>query len=297
MAHDVYLTTAEAADYLRLKERKLYELVAEGAIPCTKVTGKWLFPRVALDQWLASGLVLPPGVAPAAAPPVIAGSHDLLLEWAARESGCGLALLNEGSERGLERLAAGEAQIASIHLHGGATADRSANAAAVEAIPGLYDAVVIAFARREQGLIFPFVNPLGLQSLPDAVAKGARFAVRQKGAGAQRLLEVLLSDLGADVGRLSTAGPPAPTGTELGHVVRSGRADCGIAPRAVADIHGLAFIPLMWEAFDLVMHRRTYFEPGPQRLFERMRTAEFQDRAREFGGYAVDGAGAVVLNR
>lgn len=79
--------------------------------------------------------------------------------------------------------------------------------------------------------------------------------------------------------------------------MRSGRADCGIAPRAVADIHGLAFIPLMWEAFDLVMHRRTYFEPGPQRLFERMRTAEFQDRAREFGGYAVDGAGAVVLNR
>ena len=34
------LTTAEAADYLRLKERKLYELVAEGAIPCTKVTGR-----------------------------------------------------------------------------------------------------------------------------------------------------------------------------------------------------------------------------------------------------------------
>ena len=27
------LTTTEAADYLRLKERKLYELVAEGAIP------------------------------------------------------------------------------------------------------------------------------------------------------------------------------------------------------------------------------------------------------------------------
>jgi excisionase family DNA binding protein len=34
------LTTAEAADYLRLKERKLYELVSEGAIPCSKVTGK-----------------------------------------------------------------------------------------------------------------------------------------------------------------------------------------------------------------------------------------------------------------
>ena len=45
-----FLTTSEAADYLRLGERKLYELVTNGAIPCTKVTGKWLFPRHELDS-------------------------------------------------------------------------------------------------------------------------------------------------------------------------------------------------------------------------------------------------------
>ena len=56
------LTTAEAADYLRLKERKLYELVAEGAIPCTKVTGRWLFPKAELDQWLSSSLARPDGM-------------------------------------------------------------------------------------------------------------------------------------------------------------------------------------------------------------------------------------------
>ena len=44
------LNTAEAADYLRIKERKLYELVSEGAVPCSKVTGKWLFPRHELDR-------------------------------------------------------------------------------------------------------------------------------------------------------------------------------------------------------------------------------------------------------
>ena len=38
----VFLTTSEAADYLRLGERKLYELVTEGAIPYSKVTGKWI---------------------------------------------------------------------------------------------------------------------------------------------------------------------------------------------------------------------------------------------------------------
>ena len=50
------LTTEEAAAYLRLSERKLYELVANGAVPCTKVTGRWLFPKIALGRWLAAGL-------------------------------------------------------------------------------------------------------------------------------------------------------------------------------------------------------------------------------------------------
>ena len=56
------LTTAEAADYLRLGERKLYELVAENRIPCSKVTGKWLFPRQELDRWVNSGLARPAGM-------------------------------------------------------------------------------------------------------------------------------------------------------------------------------------------------------------------------------------------
>ena len=101
------LTTDEAATYLRLSERKLYELVANGAVPCTKVTGKWLFPKAALDRWLAAGLITP-ALAHAPAPPIVGGSHDPLLEWALRESASGLASLPEGSEAGLQRLARGE---------------------------------------------------------------------------------------------------------------------------------------------------------------------------------------------
>jgi excisionase family DNA binding protein len=59
-----FLTTSEAADYLRLGERKLYELVTNGAIPCSKVTGKWLFPRHELDLWVLSGLARRPACRP-----------------------------------------------------------------------------------------------------------------------------------------------------------------------------------------------------------------------------------------
>src|SRR6185295_18849717 len=146
------LTTDEAATYLRLSERKLYELVANGAVPCSKITGRWLFPKAALDRWVSAGLSAT-AVLAQPAPPIVGGSHDPLLEWALRESGSGLASLPEGSESGLRRLARGEVMAAAIHLHRAEGDDLVANLDAVADAPGLHDVVVIAYARREQGLV------------------------------------------------------------------------------------------------------------------------------------------------
>ena len=40
-----FLTTKEVAALLRIKERTVYDLVKEGSIPASRVTGKLLFPR------------------------------------------------------------------------------------------------------------------------------------------------------------------------------------------------------------------------------------------------------------
>src|ERR1700760_394946 len=195
-----FLTTSEAADYLRLGERKLYELVTEGAIPCSKVTGKWLFPRHELDLWVLSGLACPEGMIAADAPPIVGGSQDDLLEWSLRESGSGLASLNEGSTRGVERLLRGEVIAAAVHFHGpelSGNAAEGANIAALRGIAGLHDAVLIGVARREQGLLLAPGNPKNLKTLADVLTSGALMATRQPGAGAQLLLEALLTRLGA----------------------------------------------------------------------------------------------------
>ena len=189
------LTTDEAATYLRLSERKLYELVASGAVPCSKVTGRWLFPKAALDRWVTAGLVTPIALAQPA-PPIVGGSHDPLLEWALRASGSGLASLPEGSEAGLRRLARGEVLAAAIHLHRADGDDETANADAVAHAPGLHDAVVIAFARREQGLLVAPGNPLALTDISSVAERRARIALRPLGAGAQLLLLALLARAG-----------------------------------------------------------------------------------------------------
>jgi excisionase family DNA binding protein len=286
------LTTDEAATYLRLSERKLYELVANGAIPCSKVTGRWLFPKAALDRWVSAGLLT---TAPLArpAPPIVGGSHDPLMEWALRESRSGLATLPEGSEAGLRRLAHGDVMAAAIHLHRTDGDDDGANAEAVASAPGLYDVVVIAFARREQGLLVAPGNPLKLTGVKDAAATRARMALRPNGAGAQLLLLALLAQAGLPFEALNVVKPPCPTGPDIAQAVRHSRADCGVATRAVALTAGLDFVPLTWERFDLALRQRDYFMPGPQALFEFLRTAAFRDRAAELKGYDVAETGQV----
>jgi putative molybdopterin biosynthesis protein len=286
-------TTAEAAAYLRLKERKIYEMVAEGTVPCTKVTGRWLFPKAELDHWLASSVSRPAGVTRPEPAPIISGSHDPLLEWALRESGSGLATLAVGSEAGFARFAAGETVAAAIHLHALDDVESDANVIALESRSDLHDAVMIAFCRREQGFLVPAGNPLKLGSINDVIAKRARISTRPKGAGAQLLLLALLDRAKASLDRLAVVTPVAPTGPDIAQAIRAGRADTGIATRGVANAAGLDFVPIVWEPFDLVMRQRDYFQPPLQALLSFLQSDEFAARARELGGYDIQNAGRV----
>lgn len=291
-----FLTTSEAADYLRLGERKLYELVTTGAIPCSKVTGKWLFPRHELDLWVLSGLARPAGMLIAEPPPVVGGSHDELLDWSLRESGSGLGSMSEGSARGLERLQRNEVVAAAVHFHALDASDNLASDASVEtlrAAPDLHDAVLVAFVRREEGLVLPHGNPKRLHCLTDVLAAGARMAMRQQGTGAQMLLEVLLKRAGASMRDLRRIETPALTGPDLAEIVRAGQADCGIATRAAARSAGLDFVPLAWENLDLAMRQRSYFRPSMQALLRFLNERRLRQRAEELTGYDPSPAGLI----
>ncbi|MBZ0147192.1 MAG: substrate-binding domain-containing protein, partial [Pseudorhodoplanes sp.] len=264
-----------------------------GAVPCSKATGRWLFPKQALDRWVMAGLIAGAQFARAAPPPIVGGSHDPLLEWALRESGSGLAYLPEGSEAGLRRLVRGEVMAAAIHLHRIEGDDERANIGAVAATPGLHDAVVIAFARREQGLLVAPGNPKTLTDIASVAKAKARMAQRTDGAGAQLLLLSLLHRAGITRDSLNAISPACVTGAELAQAVRSGRADCGIASRAVARAAGVDFVPLGFEHFDLVMHQRDYFLPALQTLSAFLRQPHFATRAQEMSGYDVGRANQV----
>ena len=102
-----YLTTREVAELLRIKERKVYDLAASGALPCSRVIGKLLFPREQITEWVACHNESNNPTTTTTRPAVFLGSHDPLLEWALRESRCGMATLFDGSNGGLKRFSLG----------------------------------------------------------------------------------------------------------------------------------------------------------------------------------------------
>lgn len=286
------MTTAEVATYLRLGERKIYELVRRREIPCARITGKLLFPRRLIDLWVARHVGAEARVE--APPPVVAGSHDPLLEWALLESGSGLAVLGGGSLEGLRRLADGTAVIAGLHLLDPATG--LYNVPMARAVTGLGDLVLVEWAEREQGLVTAPGNPLGLASLADVAARRARLVQRQEGAGAQALLRHLLAEIGLATQDLALAEGRATGEMEVATRIADGSADCGLAIAAAARRFRLGFVPLRRERFDLALRRRDYFEPPMQALMAFTRTPAFAARAAAQGGYDVGGAGRIVYN-
>lgn len=288
------MNTHEVAEYLRIKERKVYDLVRRKSIPCTRVTGKWLFPKHLIDLWVARDTEFPGPDRAAPAPPVVVGSHDPLLEWCLRESGSDLAMLSGGSLDGVRRLVEGEAVMCGLHVFDADSGEYNVPVVR-QACAGL-GVVLIEWGWRQQGLVLAPGNPLGIKTLSDLRDRKARVQARQHEAGSQLLLVHLLSDAGIKLGDLTMVERPALTETDLGLAVLEGKADAGLAVSQVAHQFRLEFLPLHRERYDLLIRRRDYFEDPFQALLAFASTEAFQARAREMAGYDTGGLGRVIYN-
>jgi len=289
------MNTREVAAYLRIKERKVYDLVAARLIPCTRATGKWLFPKSLIDLWIIRNTEFHAEVETAPAPPqVVAGSHDPLLEWAIRESGCGLALFFDGSLTGLERLVSRQALVSGLHVFEPKTA--SYNVDLIKQTLPSSAVVALEWAWRQQGLIVASGNPLGIAELSDLCSPKVRFIDRQSGAGSHLLLEHLLATHKLSLTDITINLPPARNETEVAQAVFSGKADVGFGIATVARQFQLDFVPLHRERYDLVIGRRDYFEPTFQELLTFSRSSRFAEQAAELQGYDISGLGQIVYN-
>ncbi len=283
-----FLTTREVAGLMRVKERKVYDLVARSDIPVSRATGKLLFPRDELHSWLAraSGMKQ-------AAPATITGSHDPLLEAALRMSGADIATIWNGSSAGLELLQQGRAGAAALHIF--APPD-DWNLSLVRQRCEESDVVLISWAKRWRGLVYDSRQTGGaLCGLSDLTNEGVRIASRQTGSGAQILFDHLLAEAGVNPGQLCFS---TQRHTELDSVLAllEGEAGACFGLQHLASRYRLAFLPLIEERVDLLVRRSFYFEPPFQRLIDYCQSSDFSDVAKTHAGYDISGFGEIRYN-
>jgi putative molybdopterin biosynthesis protein len=298
------LTTKDLAEYLRVNENQIYRLIKEKKLPATRITGKWLFPKDLIDEWISANarksLESENTQASLGSQIVIAGSNDLALEMLTKKAyirypGFTVSLSSVGSLAGLVALRNGTCHIAASHLLDTETGEYN-SPYIKKHFPDL-KVTVLNLAHREQGLVLKRGNPLGIRSLKDLSAKRAAFINRQEGSGTRVLLEYRLKDLGIDPLEIAGYSRTAYTHMDVALEVFKGSADAGIAIRAVAKILGLDFVPLATERFDLIIPTEFYSAKAIRTFCEVLSSDELKSGITRMGGYETHETGKVVFEK
>lgn len=289
-----FLSVRQVADYLQINEKKVYALASEGRIPGTKITGKWLFPRELIDQWLTEsshGGVLTDRL-------VVAGSDDPLLNRViARlaEQTQAHALVSytpTGTKLGLSLLAAGRCDVAAIHW-GPVEESHLRHPALISQFAEHQQWVMVRAFLREQGLIISTKIPEKDRNVKALVAQRFRWALRQEGAGSMRFLDEALSKYKLKISDVKTV-ITARSEREAAAAIAMGEADVAPGCHAAATEAGLAFVSSGWEAFDLVVYRAVFFRTLFQKMLDRFKDIDTQSVGVALDGYEFEDLGKLV---
>ena len=295
------LTTKEVAEFLSIHEKMVYTLVAEKALPATKIAGKWLFPHYLVEQWVENNTInFPAHIRPLASNQrliVLAGSNDILLDKTItlfnRSFKGHLAVFgNIGSLGGVQALRNNLCHIAASHLIQDDEADYNFQFAAQEfaVMP-----VVVNFCRRLQGLLFRKNNPREIVSVADLGRPGMRMVNRSLGTGTRLLLDRELQKVGIRGDAITGYNVEVARHMDVGLEILAGRADVGPGIEAVAGALDLGFLPLRWERFDLLVSREEFFEQAVQSFFGLLQSEPFKEAGRAIPGYDLNQAGKIVF--
>jgi excisionase family DNA binding protein len=294
------LSTREVAQFISVNEKMVYTLVAEKGLPATKITGKWLFPRHLVEQWLEANTINYPepqrDLPPYEGLLIVAGSNDPLLEKT-------LNLFNSlhpehmavfgnlGSLGGLRALRRHRCHMAASHLlQDGDDYNFDFAARELDQSPA-----VVNFCRREQGILVAGGNPLGLRKVADLARPGVRIVNRPNTTGTRLLLDRELEQAGLRGPSIEGYHNEVARHLDVGLEIVGGRADAGPGIRAVAGLLGLDFISLRWERYDLLVTKKRFFDPGVQLFLGLLPDKAFKDLAATLEGYDASLSGKMVF--
>lgn len=296
------MSTKEVAGYLDIHEKQVYGLIKAGRIPCTRVTGKWIFPKKSIDEWIEtntkSGMKQARKKSSQISGAILAsGSNDPVLDMlltATKKSHPDFYIFsaNTGSVNGLKALNEGLTDIALSHLFDAESGQYNIPYLS-RYLPDINPVVVNLFHRELGFLIQPDIASQ-IEGFESLTGKNIRFVNRQVGSGTRLLLDYHLQKMGIAADQIDGYEKEVYTHFEVGLSIIAGEAQVGIASAAIGKLLGLAFKPITSECFDMILDQSTYFQSGVQSFIETLKTEEFRNRVEKIGGYDFQDAGKIL---
>jgi excisionase family DNA binding protein len=299
------MNTKEVAKYLGIHEKQVYALIKSKRIPSTRVTGKWVFPKKLIDEWIESNAKT--GLEQARQKSrriegglLASGSNDPILDMLQtymKKSYPEFYIFsaNTGSTDGLKALNMGYTDIAWSHLFDPKSGEYNIPFLPTH-LPNVKPVVVNLF-RRDLGLLVAPKNPFHIRGFEDLNQKGIRLINRQKGSGTRVLLDYHLKKLQIVPSKINGYEREVYTHFEIGLSILSKEADVGVATIAISKLLGLPFIPITQESFDMILDQTTFFEKGIQAFIEILNSQEFRNRVQRLGSYDFKNSGKVLYSR
>ena len=299
------MNTKEVAKYLSIHEKQVYALIKSKKIPSTRVTGKWVFPKKLIDEWIDSsaktGLEQAKQKSRKIEGALLAsGSNDPILDMLhtfMRKSYPEFYIFsaNMGSTEGLKALNLGYTDMAWSHLYDPKTNEY--NIPFLSTYLPQRKPVVVNLFLRELGFVVAPKNPFNIQGFEDLTQKKVRLINRQKGSGTRILLDHHLKRLRIAPSKVNGYEKEVYTHFEVSLSVLSKEADVGIATIAVSKLFGLPFIPITQESFDMILDQSTFFEKGIQAFIEILNSHEFRNKVERLGSYDFKSSGKILYSR
>jgi len=293
-ADSPHLTARQAAAYLHLNEKKLYELARTREVPAARVGGKWLFPRALLDDWLREqahgGVLTDRLLITGGDDPLLAATVAMLAAQLGAEAW--VAYSPTATAHGLELLARRRANICAVHW-GGVDTSAAQHGMLLRRYPQHPQWTLVRLAHREQGVMLR--HGLQVDAIETLVAFDYRWVMEQAGSGTRHFLHSALSSRGVDANDCTVVAH-AHSARAAAALLARAEADCAPGTRAAAAEFGLGFIALGWEAFDLALPREILFRKLFQQLLQAYGSAQMRALAAHLGGYELSALGQVLAS-
>jgi putative molybdopterin biosynthesis protein len=271
-----HILTLQSADLIEVSE--------------VRKTGKVLekFYRAKGGAFLLQEIVLPKSKKPAI---IFSGSHDLALEEIAEQLSKHVTMLSlpVGSLDGLVNLRQGLCQISGAHI---LDASGEYNTPTVRHLFPDRNVELVTLAHRTQGLILAAGNPKKIKKISDITRENINFINRNSGSGTRLWFDAELKKQKIDSASINGYNIAVKTHSAAAELISQNKGDVSIGLQAAAHQHGLDFIPLFEERYDLILPRENEKNLSP--LLDYLQTSAFRTGLSTLTGYNASHSGEQI---